>query len=73
MTKRSTKHIQTKRAAARDDAHSFEKFMAAHNEAMAQRDVEEARLDRAAAEDFADRFVQKAFEGRKGPEREEIC
>lgn len=59
MAKRSTKHIKTKRAAARDDAIHFEEFMKETNAAQAEREAAEARQDALADEAFADPYLKK--------------
>lgn len=59
MAKRSTKHIQTKRAAARDDAIHFEEFMKETNAAQAEREAAETRQAALADEAFADHCLKK--------------
>lgn len=57
MTHKS-RRIKTKRGQARDDARSFEAFMAAHNEERARRDAEEARAGQEENEAFAERHLR---------------
>lgn len=59
MAKRRTKHIQTKRAAAREDARHFEEFMKETNAAQAEREAAEARQAQLEDEAFAQPYIEK--------------